>query len=43
VFSSLPLQTVEVDFVLETRDHEHVQQVIAALGEAGFKARLNND
>jgi threonine dehydratase len=43
VFSSLPLQTVEVDFVLETRDHEHVQQVIAALSEAGFKARLNND
>jgi threonine dehydratase len=43
VFSSLPLQTVEVDFVLETRDHEHVQQVIAALGDAGFKARLNND
>jgi threonine dehydratase len=43
VFSSLPLQTVEVDFVLETRDHDHVQQVIHALAEAGFKARLNND
>jgi threonine dehydratase len=43
VFSSLPLQTVEVDFVLETRDHEHVQQVIHALGEVGFKARLKND
>ncbi|HUK63804.1 MAG TPA: threonine ammonia-lyase, partial [Dongiaceae bacterium] len=43
VFSSLPLQTVEVDFVLETRDHDHVQQVIHALANAGFKARLNNE
>jgi threonine dehydratase len=39
----LPVQTVEVDFVLETRDREHVQQVIEALGAAGFAARLHND
>jgi threonine dehydratase len=42
-FTSLPVQTVEVDFVLETRDREHVQQVIDALAAAGFSARLHND
>ena len=42
-FTNLPVQTVEVDFVLETRDREHVQQVIEALGAAGFSARLHND
>ena len=42
-FTNLPVQSVEVDFVVQTRDHEHVQQVIAALAQAGFDARLNND
>ena len=42
-FSHLPVQSAEVDFVLETRDHEHVQQIIAALERAGFKARLHNE
>jgi threonine dehydratase len=42
-FTSLPVQSVEVDFVLETRDHEHVQQVLDALAAAGFPARLHND
>jgi threonine dehydratase len=42
-FTNLPVQSVEVDFVVQTRDHEHVQQVIAALAQAGFEARLNND
>jgi threonine dehydratase len=42
-FTNLPVQTVEVDFVLETRDREHVQQVIHALAAGGFRARLNND
>jgi threonine dehydratase len=42
-FTSLPVQSVEVDFVLETRDHEHVQQVIDALAAVGFAARLHND
>jgi threonine dehydratase len=42
-FTSLPVQSVEVDFVLETRDHEHVRQVIAALFSAGFAARLHNE
>jgi threonine dehydratase len=42
-FTNLPVQTVEVDFVLETRDQEHVQQVIHALAAGGFPARLHND
>ena len=42
-FTNLPVQTVEVDFVVQTRDREHVQQVIAALAQAGFDARLDND
>ena len=42
-FTNLPVQTVEVDFVLETRDRDHVQQVVDALAAAGFAARLHND
>ncbi|MFN0314701.1 MAG: threonine ammonia-lyase [Burkholderiales bacterium] len=42
-FTNLPAQTVEVDFVLETRDHDHVQQVLSALDAMGFKAELHND
>ena len=42
-FTQLPVRTAEVDFVLETRGHEHVQQVIEALARAGFAARLHND
>ena len=42
-FSHLPVQSAEVDFVLETRDHEHVQQIIAALEGEGFRARLHNE
>jgi threonine dehydratase len=42
VFSNLPVQSTEVDFVLETRGHEHVGQIIAALETAGFHARLHN-
>ena len=39
-FTHLPVQTVEVDFVLETRGHEHVQQIIEALAQIGFTAQL---
>jgi threonine dehydratase len=42
-FTHVPVRTAEVDFVLETRGHEHVQQIIEALGRAGFAARLHND
>lgn len=42
-FTNLPAQTVEVDFVLETRDHDHVRQVIDALANLGITAELHND
>lgn len=41
-FTRLPVQSAEVDFVLETRGHDHIQQIISALEAAGFKARLHN-
>jgi threonine dehydratase len=37
-FTSLPVRNVEVDFVLQTRGHEHIQEVIDILNEAGFAA-----
>jgi len=42
-FTHVPVRTAEVDFVLETRGHEHVRQIIEALARAGFSARLHND
>jgi len=41
-FTHLPVQSAVVDFVLQTRGHDHVRQIIAALEAAGFKARLHN-
>ncbi len=41
-FTHLPVQSAEVDFVLQTRGHEHVRQIVAALESAGFKARLHH-
>jgi threonine dehydratase len=41
-FTRLPVQSAEVDFVLETRGTEHVQQIIAALEQGGFAARVHN-
>jgi threonine dehydratase len=42
-FTRLPVEIAEVDFVLETRDMDHVQQVLKALNAAGYKARLHNN
>jgi threonine dehydratase len=42
-FTSLPVQTVEVEFVLQTRSHDHVRQVIDALAGKGFAATLHLD
>ncbi|MFN0041299.1 MAG: threonine ammonia-lyase [Burkholderiales bacterium] len=41
-FTRAPVQSAEVDFVVETRGHEHVEQIIEALANAGFKARVHN-
>lgn len=37
-FTSLPVRNVEVDFVLQTRGPEHIQEVIDILNSAGFAA-----
>lgn len=42
-FTNLPVQTVEVEFVIETRGHDHVRQIIEALGRKGFGAKLHLD
>jgi len=39
-FTNLPLQSAEVDFVLQTRGPEHVAEIIGALRAAGFAARI---
>ena len=39
-FSHLPIQSAEVDVVLQTRGHAHIQQILAALKDRGFEARL---
>jgi len=38
-FTQLAVQNAEVDLVLKTRNHEHVQQIVAALKACGFNAR----
>jgi len=40
-FTNLPVQSVEVEFVLETRSHDHVRQIIEALAQIGFTAHLH--
>jgi threonine dehydratase len=42
-FTQLPLQTTEVEFVVQTRGHEHVQEILAALDSADFSPSLHND
>jgi threonine dehydratase len=37
-FTTLPVQSAEVEFVVETRDLDHVQEIIAALAQAGYTA-----
>ena len=39
-FSHLPIQSAEVDFVLQARGHGHIVQILAALEEKGFRAQL---
>lgn len=37
-FTHSPVQSADVDFVLQTRGHEHIREIIARLEAAGFKA-----
>jgi threonine dehydratase len=41
-FTRLPLQTAEVEFVVQTRSHEHVGEIIEALAAAGFRPRVHD-
>jgi len=38
-FSHLAAQNAELDLVLKTRNHDHVQEIVEALKKAGFAAR----
>lgn len=38
-FSTLPVQSVEVEFVVRTRSSEHIREIVVALSAAGFPAR----
>jgi threonine dehydratase len=40
LFQDVPVKLAEVDAVLETRNPRHVGELIAAMTEAGFRARL---
>ena len=41
-FTQLPLQTAEVEFVVQTRNHDHVREIIGALEASGFKPHLHD-
>lgn len=41
IFTELPLQTTEVQFVLQIRGPGHLDEVIAGLGTAGYRLRLD--
>jgi len=43
LFYDVPVKMTELDVVVETRDQEHVQEIVQALGEAGFQTRVLGD
>lgn len=40
MFLDVPARSAELDLVMETLDHQHVERVIAALAAEGFAARI---
>ncbi len=42
-FTHLPVLSAEVEFVLQTRGPQHLAEIVAALGRAGFKAEVVPD
>ena len=38
-FTTLPAQEVEIDLVVQTRGHEHIEQLLQALRQAGVRAQ----
>ncbi len=43
MFYDVPVKMAELDVVVETRDAEHVQEIVAALTDAGYATRLLDD
>ena len=41
-FTQLPLQTAEVEFVVQTRSHAHLKEIMVALQAAGLNPRLHD-
>jgi len=41
-FTTLPVQSAEVEFVVRTRDREHIETMIGALAQAGFTANVRS-
>jgi threonine dehydratase len=41
-FTTLPVQSAEVEFVVRTRDREHILQIVGALAQAGFTASVRS-
>ncbi len=39
-FSDLPVQSVDVEFVLQTRGLDHLRKIVSALQSGGFKPRI---
>jgi hypothetical protein len=37
------VQSAEVEFVLKTRNHAHVEEIVARLGTIGFKAAIHGN
>lgn len=42
-FSTLPVQSTEVEFVVETRDRSHIREIVNALASAGFSVSPGSD
>jgi threonine dehydratase len=42
-FTDLPVLSAEVEFVLQTRGPEHVQEILDALARAGYKGEVVHD
>jgi threonine dehydratase len=42
MFLDIPARSTELEVVVETYDHDHVQRVLVALAEAGFAARVGD-
>lgn len=42
-FTNLPVQSAEVEFVLKTRNHAHVEEIVERLASIGFKAAIHGN